>query len=117
MGNPQKYGIKHDNDKPMMNLIPPHAEIELARVLTFGATKYGPENWRTLENLETRYVAAAMRHINAFRQGETLDSESGLHHLAHAMCCMAFIVEKNALDLCCTLYHNAGTHNETGAAP
>jgi hypothetical protein len=52
-------GKKYDAGKPMMELIPPHAEIELAKVLTFGAEKYGPENWRTLENLERRYMGGS----------------------------------------------------------
>lgn len=89
-------GKKHDAGKPMMELIPPRAELELAKALTFGAEKYGAENWRKVEQLERRYMGAAMRHLNAFRQGETLDAESGLHHLAHAMCCLAFIIENKA---------------------
>jgi hypothetical protein len=56
----------------------------------------GADNWRKVDQLERRYMGAAMRHLNAFRQGETLDAESGLHHLAHAMCCLAFIIENNA---------------------
>lgn len=86
-------GMKYDNEKPMMNLLPPKAEMEMARVLTFGAKKYAPDNWRKVDDLERRYLAAAMRHINAHRQGEKLDSESGLSHLSHAMCCIAFIIE------------------------
>lgn len=89
-------GKKYDAGKPMMELIPPHAELELAKVLTFGAEKYGADNWRKVDQLERRYMGAAMRHLNAFRQGETHDAESGLHHLAHAMCCLAFIIENNA---------------------
>lgn len=88
-------GAKYDQDKPRMDLIPPHAELLLAQVLTFGAEKYAPNNWRNVEDPERRYLAAAMRHINAHRQGELMDSESGLPHLAHAMCCLAFVLEVN----------------------
>ncbi|MEX1058763.1 MAG: dATP/dGTP diphosphohydrolase domain-containing protein, partial [Natronospirillum sp.] len=79
--------------KARMELIPPKAEMLLAEVLTFGAEKYGAENWRLVDEQERRYMAAAMRHINAHRQGEVLDQESGLPHLVHAMCCLAFLVE------------------------
>ena len=86
-------GKKYDADKPMMNLMPASAELEVAKVLTFGAKKYGAENWRRVENADDRYMAAAMRHINAARRGEVLDDESGLNHLAHAACCLMFILE------------------------
>lgn len=86
-------GIKHDLDKPAFNLIPPRAELAMASVLTFGAAKYAPDNWKLVDNAETRYLAAAMRHINAYRAVEVYDRESGLQHLAHAMTCLAFLIE------------------------
>jgi len=89
----EKVGNKHDTGKPLYNLIPVHAEAEFVDVLTFGATKYAPNQWRTVPNATGRYTAAAMRHLAAYRMGETHDIESGKHHLAHAMCCLAFIIE------------------------
>lgn len=93
----QKIGIKYDGEKPMMDLIPPLAELKLAQVLTAGAQKYSPDNWRHVDNAHARYLAACRRHINAYQQGEKLDDETGLPHLAHAMCCLAFIVELDEL--------------------
>lgn len=89
----EKTGSKYDQGKPAYNLIPVHAEAEFVDVLTFGANKYGAENWRKVDNANERYLAAAMRHIAAYRMGETHDIESGKHHLAHAKCCLAFIIE------------------------
>lgn len=86
-------GIKHDLGKPEFNLIPPRAELAMASVLTFGAAKYAPDNWKLVDNAETRYLAAAMRHLNAYRAGEVYDRESGLQHLAHALTCLAFLIE------------------------
>lgn len=86
-------GVKHDGDKALMHLIPARAEMALARVLSFGAKKYAPENWRLVDNQEERYMAAAMRHINAHRQGELRDSESGEFHLSHALTCLSFLVD------------------------
>jgi len=86
-------GEKHDAGKPAMHLIPANIEVEVSRVLQFGAEKYGPENWRLVPDLRTRYMGAAMRHVNAMRQGYVLDEESGLHHAAHAICCLMFIGE------------------------
>lgn len=82
-------GVKHDQEKPMMDLLDPFALEQVAKVLTFGAEKYGKHNWR--EGIAvSRLIAAGMRHILAFNNGETLDEESGLPHLAHAMCCLMF---------------------------
>lgn len=84
-------GQKHDSGKPRYDLMPVHAEAEMVDVLTFGAGKYGAENWRKVER--ERYIAAAGRHRAAYRMGETNDPETGKHHLAHAMCCDAFVIE------------------------
>lgn len=86
-------GKKFDSDKTRYDLIPPLALEEFAKVLTFGAKKYGPNNWQLVDNGADRYFAAAQRHLWACMRGETYDDESGLHHLAHALCCVAFILE------------------------
>jgi len=83
---------KYDQNKPRYGLIPPIAEAEMVQVLTFGAQKYSVDNWRNCDDM-SRYVDAALRHISAYRRGEFKDSETGLHHLAHAMCCLSFIVD------------------------
>lgn len=86
-------GVKYDTDKPMMDLIPPLMEMEVARVLTVGAQKYSPDNWRQVPDLRRRYIAAAKRHINALSQGIARDNETALHHAAHAVCCLMFLGE------------------------
>jgi len=59
----------------------------------FGAEKYSANNWRQVPDLQQRYIAAAKRHINALQQGQTKDEETGLHHAAHAVCCLMFLGE------------------------
>lgn len=86
-------GVKYDGEKPKMHLLPPKATLEVAKVLTFGANKYDEENWRKLDNLQSRYTSGALRHIFAHIDSETLDPESGLSHLAHAICCLLFKLE------------------------
>ena len=86
-------GIKYDSAKPKMNLLPPKAIVEVAKVLTFGAEKYDAENWRKLDDLQNRYTAGALRHIFAHMDGEKLDPETGLSHMAHALCCLLFKLE------------------------
>ena len=88
-----KEGRKFDENKPQYDLMPPRALEGIVDVLTFGANKYAAHEWKTVPNAKTRYMSAAFRHIEAYRQGETTDKESGLHHLYHAMCCLTFISE------------------------
>ena len=89
----QPAGSKHDSGKPLMGAVPPNALLAVARVLTFGAEKYGRDNWRQVESAETRYLDAALRHINAYQRGEAADHESGESHLAHAVCSLMFMLE------------------------
>jgi len=78
--------------KERYDLVPFAALREVTRVLGFGARKYGDENWRKVERARGRYLAATFRHVIAWQQGETNDAESGLHHLAHASCCLFFLL-------------------------
>ena len=83
---------KADGGKLQYGLIPPAVLAEEAAVMTFGAQKYSADNWRKCDD-PIRYVDAAMRHFEAWRGGEQIDPESGLHHLAHARCCLSFLME------------------------
>ena len=84
--------MKWDKDKLKYNLIPPFALKELAKVLTYGAKKYKPNNWRKIDNPD-RYIDALYRHLEAWRAGEEIDKESGLLHLSHALTNIVFLLE------------------------
>lgn len=86
-------GLKHDQDKARWDLLPWRAASEVVDVLTFGAQKYAPDNWRRVKGWRWRYFAAAIRHIVAWWRGEKRDPETGRHHLAHGVCCILFILE------------------------
>ena len=85
-------GLKYDDGKLQYGLIPPIATRSLAQVLTFGAAKYAPNSWQTVQDGERRYLDALYRHLEAYRSGESTDSESGLSHLAHAITNVAFLL-------------------------
>lgn len=76
-------GVKFDDNKLRFDLIPPRPFIELSKVYTYGASKYADRNWEKGMKWG-RVFAAMMRHIYKWAIGEVYDSESGLHHLAHA---------------------------------
>lgn len=84
--------IKFDQDKLPLHLLSTEAMNQTAAVLQFGAQKYAEHNWRK-GFAWSRPLAAAMRHITAFNNGENKDPESGLSHLAHAACCIMFLLE------------------------
>lgn len=78
-------GIKHDQGKPDLSLIPSDVLWEVAEVLTHGAAVYGKYNW-TKGFDYTRLQAAVLRHINQWARGIEKDVDSGKSHLTHALC-------------------------------
>lgn len=87
-------GKKYDKGKTNWWLFPFDAGAEIVKVLYFGAyvKGYGEGNWMEVKNGEKRYFAAVIRHLSAHQKGETRDPESGLLHLAHAGCCIIFMI-------------------------
>jgi hypothetical protein len=88
-------GRKFDGGKLQYGLIPPAALKATVEILTFGAQKYEPDNWKYVPDSKRRYFDALQRHLWAWKEGEQLDEESGKHHLAHAMCCLMFLLERD----------------------
>lgn len=82
-------GIKFDKEKVMLDLVDPHLVLGIGRVLTIGAKKYAPNNWKKIE--AQRYVAALYRHWLAYMSGERFDPETGESHLYHIGCCLMFL--------------------------
>lgn len=75
-------GVKHDQGKERVSLIMSKAILEVAKVGTFGAGKYGDHNYR--KGLKwSRLADAALRHFIKYLAGKRIDEESGLSHLAH----------------------------------
>lgn len=87
-----KAGAKYDAGKPDWALLPLDAVGHVVRVLSHGAVKYGKNNWRQVDGATERYIAALLRHLEAWRGGETLDPDSGLPHVAHMACNAIFLV-------------------------
>lgn len=84
---------KSDSGKPQLTLVPRSILPAIARVREYGIKKYGdPENWRRVEI--QRYRDAAFRHFLAYLDDpQGVDEESGLPHLWHLACNIAFLCE------------------------
>jgi hypothetical protein len=89
-------GVKHDAGKPEWHLFPWDGAEPVVRVLERGARKYAPDNWRRVPGWRHRYLDAAVRHLAADALGERADPETGLPHLAHATCCLLFVLALDA---------------------
>jgi len=84
-------GRKDDQGKAAYHLLAPEFLEGTARVLEFGARKYGARNWEAGMNW-SRPFAALMRHMWAWWRGERADPETGMSHLWHAACCLMFLI-------------------------
>ena len=85
-------GRKHDSNKPRYSLLPTGTVNQVIQVLEYGAVKYEIDNWQRVPSARTRYYDAAMRHIDDWWNGSEIDEESSLPHLAHAICCLLFLL-------------------------
>jgi hypothetical protein len=87
--------IKADGGKPKLSLVPPQIIFDIAKVREYGCNKYpngGPNNWMLVE--PERYRDAAFRHLLAYiSDPQGVDEESGLPHLWHLACNVAFLCE------------------------
>ena len=94
-------GVKYDNEKIQMELLPLRELQEVARVLTYGAKKYSPDNWKKVPDMKERYTGALLRHLTAYRQGITFDHETNPNpqrHIAQVVCNALFLLWKELED-------------------
>jgi len=84
---------KADAGKLDLTLVPRQIIWDIAQVRMYGNQKYGdPDNWKQVK--PERYRAAAFRHFLAYLdEPDGVDRESGLTHLAHLACNIAFLCE------------------------
>jgi hypothetical protein len=85
-------GMKFDQGKLDYLLLPFKAITEVVKVLEFGKQKYAEDSWKTVPNGKRRYLKAAFRHFVDYLEGKTVDEESGLPTLAHAVCDLLFVL-------------------------
>ena len=84
--------LKFDDNKPRLDLVPPELIEAVGKVRTYGVEKYGDSSiWKQVEPY--RYRAALMRHICKYlKEPDGVDDESGLPHLWHIACNVAFLI-------------------------
>jgi hypothetical protein len=89
-GNPKtQFGIA----KPGEYYTPPIPFYEYSLAHLQGALKYGPFNWRDDPVSISTYLDAVKRHIDLYKAGQQQASDTGIHHLAHAMTCLSIVID------------------------
>ena len=84
--------FKHDEGKLRYSLLDFTFLKQIVKIREYGVKKYrDPEGWKKVPDAKQRYKEALLRHIFAWAEGEEVDPESGLPHLAHAACNIMFI--------------------------
>jgi len=85
--------LKKDSGKPRLTLVPRQIIFDIAKIREYGVSKYGDsDSWKRVEL--QRYRDAAYRHFLAYLDDpKGIDKESGLTHLAHLACNIAFLCE------------------------
>ena len=88
-----EQAVKADSGKPILSLVPKEIIYEIEKVRRFGVEKYkDPDNWKNVEM--ERYHEALLRHTLAvWNDIYARDKESGLLHLSHIACNVAFLLE------------------------
>ena len=83
--------MKYDEGKPKLTLCPTDIITAVARVREYGVKKYGDsDSWKDVE--PQRYRDAAFRHfVSYINDPSGADEESGLPHLWHLACNIAFL--------------------------
>lgn len=89
------YNAKQDYGKAKLTLVPRRILWDIAAIREYGNNKYpegGPDNWKAVE--VDRYRDATFRHLSYYLDDpHGVDKESGLPHLWHLACNIAFLCE------------------------
>lgn len=85
-------GKRFNEGKPRTDLVTPRAFMEMVKVLTIGAEKYGDRNWEKGMKW-SKIVSSLKRHLLAYEAGDDFDDETGLLHSAHIMTNAMFLTE------------------------
>jgi hypothetical protein len=83
-------------NKVPLSLMPATAIAVTSVAMLDGALKYGRDNYRAIGVRASIYVDAAQRHLLAWMEGEDVTSDSHVHHLGHAIACLAILIDAEA---------------------
>lgn len=74
-------GLRYDEGKERVDLLPPDALLELGKVFGAGASKYAARNWERGMPW-SKVLGPLLRHLFKWMRGEKIDPEDGQLHIA-----------------------------------
>lgn len=89
--NKKEEALRYNEGKVRYDLLDDYTLEQMAKVMTFGATKYAENNWQKGMKW-SKAEASLKRHLAAYKEGEDFDKETGLYHLAHAAVNLMFMI-------------------------
>jgi hypothetical protein len=85
--------LRYNKGKLKWSLVDYSCLEDLVRVMEFGATKYGRNNW-TKGLKQEEVIESLLRHTYAILRGEMIDPESGISHVGHIQANAMFLGHK-----------------------
>lgn len=86
--------------KAPLSCVPMNVVAEIGVGMLEGAAKYGRHNYRGVGVRASVYFDATMRHLIAWWEGETIDPESGMHHIAKALTSLTVLRDAQQRGMC-----------------
>lgn len=86
--------LRYNEGKPQFSMVDLTCFTDCARVLEFGAVKYGQDNWRKGMPIG-KLLDSLLRHVAAIQRGEEVDPESGISHIGHIQSNAMFLGNPN----------------------
>ena len=80
----EELGNRFNAGKLQWSLIDFTAIEDMVRVLEFGKSKYGEDNWKK-GLVQKQTLDSLSRHLIELMKGNPIDEESKLPHIAHVM--------------------------------
>lgn len=88
--NPKDGAAVH---KLPLDLVPASLKVFATLAFTEGAAKYGAYNWRVSGARASIYKAALERHLESWWNGEDVDPQTGVPHLASILACAGILLD------------------------
>lgn len=94
-------GLRFDEGKERVDLLPADALMELGKVYGAGAKKYAARNWERGMPY-SKVLGPLLRHLFKWMRGEQIDPEDGQRHIAkvawNAMSLLTYELRKIGID-------------------
>lgn len=86
--------------KAPLSVVPMNVVAEIGIGMLEGACKYGRHNYRAARIRSSAYFDATMRHLIAWWEGEDIDPDTGMSHVAKALTSLTVLRDAQMRGMC-----------------